>query len=159
MYFKRMLGKTEIIVMPRVMKKRIFYCPACAERLYLSPRTKILERGDPDYQKYSRVRGKRIIGKIELTEYDFRCMSAECVACDKPISYEEQCVIEEIQKRVGANVLSEANLEEHRADAVATLEKKRKTKDIIERAIGIVAVIVFLYCWLKSGNFSIKFYL
>ena len=159
MIFKSTLGKTEIIVMPRGMKKRIFYCSSCGERLYPYPRTKILERGDPDYQKYSRVRGRRIIGKIELTEYDFRCMSAECVACDKPISYEEQCVIEEIQKRVGAKVISEANLEEHRADAVATLEKKRKTKDIIERAIGIVAVIVFLYCWLKSGNFSIKFYL
>ena len=159
MYFKRMLGKTEIIVMPRGMKKRIFYCSSCGERLYPYPRTKILERGDPDYKKYSRVRGKRIIGKIELTEYDLKCMAEGCSACDKSISYEEQCVIAEIQKLVGANVLSEANLEEHRADAVATLEKKRKTKDIIERAIGIVAVIVFLYCWLKSGNFSIKFYL
>ena len=159
MIFKSTLGKTEIIVMPRGMKKRIFYCSSCGERLYPYPRTKILECGDPDYQKYSRVRGRRIIGKIELTEYDLKCMAEECSACDKPISYEEQCVIEEIQKRVGAKVLSEANLEEHRADAVATLEKKRKTKDIIERAIGIVALIFVFYHWFKSGNIPIKFYL
>ena len=159
MYFKRMLGKTEITVMPRVMKKRIFYCPACAERLYLSPRTKILERGDPDYEKYSRLHGKHIIGKIELTEYDFKCLSRECSAYDKPVSYDEQCVIAEIQKSVGTKILSQEIIEANFEKANEALSRKKKNQCILGAVLGAIGVVLISYYFLKTGNFQIKFYL
>ena len=157
MYFKRMLGKTEIIVMPRVMKKRIFYCPACAERLYLSPRTKILECGDPDYEKYSRLHGKHIIGKIELTEYDFKCLSRECSAYDKPVSYDEQCVIAEIQKSVGTKILSQEIIEANYEKVIAVLARKKKKQRIIGAVIGMTACVLIGYYFLKTGNFKLYF--
>ena len=157
MYFKRMLGKTEIIVMPRVMKKRIFYCPACAERLYLSPRTKILARGDPDYEKYSRLHGKHIIGKIELTEYDFKCLSRECSAYDKPVSYDEQCVIAEIQKSVGTKILSQEIIEANYEKVIAVLARKKKKQRIIGAVIGMTACVLIGYYFLKTGNFKLYF--
>ena len=157
MYFKRMLGKTEIIVMPRVMKKRIFYCPACAERLYLSPRTKILERGDPDYEKYSRLHGKHIIGKIELTEYDFKCLSRECSAYDKPVTYDEQCVIAEVQKSVGTRLLSQEIIEANYEKVIAVLARKKKKQRIIGAVIGMTACVLIGYYFLKTGNFKLYF--
>ncbi len=157
MYFKRMLGKTEITVMPRVMKKRIFYCPACAERLYLSPRTKILERGDPDYEKYSRLHGKHMIGKIELTEYDFKCLSRDCSAYDKPVSYDEQCVIAEVQKSVGTRLLSQEIIEANYEKVIAVLARKKKKQRIIGAVIGMTACVLIGYYFLKTGNFKLYF--
>ena len=141
-------------IMPRAMKKRKFYCSCCGEKLIPYPKTRIVKRGDPDYKEHSYFgQGRRLIGDIELTEYDFKCLS-----CDKLISYEEQCVIEEIQKYVGVHTLSQDNINENYEKANAALTKKRKNKFIISKLFGAVVLILVIYYWLKSGNFSFKFY-
>ena len=144
----------ERFIMPRAMKKRKFYCSCCGEKLIPYPRTRIVKRGDSDYKEHSYLgNGKRLIGDIELTEYDFKCIS-----CDKLISYDEQCVIEEIQKNVGAHTLSQDKLTENYEKANATLKRKRKIRSIISKLFGTAVAILVIYYWLKSGNFSFKFY-
>ncbi len=144
----------EVTIMPRAMKKRKFYCCSCGEKLILYPRTRILKRGDPDYKKHCYIgRGRRLVGNIELIEYDFKCMS-----CDKFITYDEQCVIEEIQKCVGSPVLSQEEINENCEKATAILKRKRKIRSIISKLFGTAVTILVIYYCLKSGNFSFKFY-
>lgn len=145
----------KVSVIPWAMKIRKFYCCSCGEKLIPYPKTRIVKRGDPDYKEHSYFgRGKHLIGDIELTEYDFKCM-----ACDKFISYDEQCVIEKIQKQIGTYTLSQDNINENIENARITLERKRKIQSVVSKVIGIAVAILILYCWLKSGNFPFKIYL
>ncbi len=141
-------------IMPRAMKKRKFYCSCCGEKLIPCPKTRIVKRGDPDYKEHSYFgRGMHLIGDIELTEYDFKCLS-----CEKIISYDEQCVIKEIQKHFGVHTLSQDNISKNYEKANAALKKKEKIGSIISKLFGTVVLILVIYYWLKSGNFSFKFY-
>ncbi len=141
-------------VMPLAMKAKKFYCSCCGEKLIPYPRTRILKRGDPDYKKHSHIgRGRRVIGDIELTEYDFKCLS-----CDKFISYDEQCVIREIQKCVGARMLSEDNINDNYEKANENLKRKTRVRSIICRLLGTAVAVLILYFWFRSGNSSLQFY-
>ena len=139
-------------IMPRAMKKRNFYCSCCGEKLIPYPKTRIVKRGDPDHKEHSYFgQGKRLIGDIELTEYDFKCLS-----CEKFTSFDEQCVIEEIQKYVGSHILSQDNINENFEKATATLNQKRRIKAIISKLFGLTITILVIYYCLKSGGFSFK---
>ena len=141
-------------IMPRAMKKRNLYCSCCGEQLIPYPKTRIVKRGDPDYKEHSYFgQGKRLIGDIELTEYDFKCLS-----CEKLTSFDEQCMIEEIQKYVGSHILSQDNINENFEKANATLNQKRRIKVIISKLFGLTITILVIYYWLKSGDFSFKLY-
>ncbi|MBR2907467.1 MAG: hypothetical protein IKC26_05420 [Clostridia bacterium] len=138
--------------MPQAMKKRKFYCSCCGEKLIPYPRTRVVKRGDPDYKEHSYFgQGKHLIGDIELTEYDFKCLS-----CEKFTSYDEQCVIEEIQKCVGVHTLSQDNINENYEKANTILERKRKIRSIISKLFGTAVAILVIYYWIKSGDFSFK---
>lgn len=139
-------------IMPQAMKKRKFYCSCCGEKLIPYPRTRVVKRGDPDYKEHSYFgQGKHLIGDIELTEYDFKCLS-----CEKFTSYDEQCVIEEIQKCVGVHTLSQDNINENYEKANTILERKRKIRSIISKLFGTAVAILVIYYWIKSGDFSFK---
>ncbi len=65
-------------IMPRAMKRKKFYCSCCGEKLIPYPKTRIIKRGDPDYKKHRNIGfGRRLIGDIELTEYDFSAYPAK----------------------------------------------------------------------------------
>ena len=103
------------------MVTRRFYCRKCGERLVKNPRTRLIRRGDPDYKKHSRIGRMHVIGDIEHTEYDFKCLS-----CDTVIECDEQYVVEKIQKKLGKTIISEAEYAENHIEARAALERKRK---------------------------------
>ena len=139
------------ISIPTGMVTKKFYCHECGERLVKNPKVRTIKPGDPDYKKHSRIGRTRIIGDIELTEYDFKCPS-----CEKLISYDEQCVIGEIQKNVGMHVLSQDNINENYEKANTTLQRKRKIGAIIGKTF-VIAVIILAICYLvKSGDLSFK---
>ena len=146
-----MKNKSSSIPVAMVMRK--FYCHHCGERLERSPRKRVIRRGDPDYKKHSRIGHTRMIGDIELTEYDFKCPN-----CDKIIGFDEQRVIEKIQKHAGKCTLSQAEVDENIENAKAVLEKEKKRTNIIVTVVSIAVVIFAIYLGLKSGNFSFKFY-
>lgn len=146
-----MKNKSSSIPVAMVMRK--FYCHHCGERLEKSPRKRIIRRGDPDYREHSTIGHTHMIGDVELTEYDFKCPN-----CDKIIGYNEQRVMEKIQKHVGKHTLSQAEIDEHIENAKAVLEKEKKRDNIIAKVISIALIIFMIYMWLKSGDFSFKFY-
>ena len=135
---------------PMGMLVRKFYCPACGERLIKSPKTRIIRRADHDYRKYRRIRHTRLIGDVKLTEYDFKCP-----CCGKIPSYEDQCVIETIQKNIGKKILSEAEIAEHTQKAKADLKEFWTDTDgqvLLGAAMGL-AVIIFGYLLMTQINF------
>ncbi len=118
-----------------------FYCHGCGGGLVKKPRTRTLRRGDPDYKKHSQI---DMIGDVELTEYDFKCHD-----CGKITSYDEQCVIEKIQKSIGRHILSQAEITEHTPKAKADLKRKRDITNIIVKIFFIALTVFIIYMSLK----------
>lgn len=140
-----------VTVIPHGMKRKPFYCHICGEKLIAYPHTRVLERTDPDYKKARRMGNVSLIGKIELTEYDFKCLS-----CEKFISYDEQCVIAKIQKRVEKPLLTQADVAEHEEGVRAELARKRKIKTIIGRIVYAILIALFIYYCIKTGSITIE---
>ena len=86
-----------------------------------------------------------MIGDIELTEYDFKCPD-----CGRITSFDEQCVIENIQKNVGKHILSQAEITEHTPKAEADLKRKRNITNIIAKIVFIALTAFIIYISLKS---------
>lgn len=95
-----------------------------------------------------------MIGDVKLTEYDFKCP-----CCGKITSYEDQCVIETIQKNIGKQILSEAEIAEHTQKAKADLKKRERITKIIVVTFFVALTIFIIYLSLRHGIFSVKFYL
>ena len=129
----------KVFVNRRNATKKEYYCSACGEKLVAWPRTRILDQNDPDYEEYSHFAGKRVWGKIEVTEYDFKCIS-----CDTVIPYYKQHVIAKIQKRVGANTLTQNDIEIHLKSIKADLNRRQQKKTTCTRMIGIAIIIAIL---------------
>ena len=146
--------KNKSHVIDAAMVARKFYCHTCGERLINHPRTRLIERGDPEYKEYSHVGHMRRIGDVELTEYDFQCPS-----CNRIINPDEQYVIEKMQKMVGKNILTEEEFTQNEAAARLAIERKKKITTIIVTVIFIIATIIALYFAIKTDSFSGKFYL
>ena len=114
------------------------------------PKTRILKPGDPEYRKHLRTRGvSRLFGDIKLTEYDFKCRT-----CDRIISFEDQCVIEVIQKNVGEHVLPQEVVDENFETVKAKIDRKKK----IRHTIGTVFFIILAFLCIISGNIRFRLF-
>ena len=138
---------------PIGMLTKKFLCHKCGERLSKHPKTRLVKRGDPDYEKYNRIGHARMIGDVEVTEYDFQCPS-----CGNITEYGEQCVIEKIQKTLDKSILSEEEISEHKANAKEEIDKKAKIFHIFFIASTCAIAALILYFAIKSGDFSFEFY-
>lgn len=135
--------KNRSVSLPIGMVSRKFFCHRCGTQLDRKPRTRTLRHGDADYKKYSRTGNMRMLGDIEVTEYDFHCP-----ACGTVIGYKEQCVIEYIQKQADRHILSRSEITAASEEATASLERKQKLSGIFWTALCIAAAIVLYF--LKS---------
>ena len=136
------------------MVTRKFYCHKCGDRLVRNARTRTIKRGDPDYRAHSSFGTKRVIGDIELTEYDFKCWT-----CNRIINSDEQYVIERVQKMLGKHILTDEEFAENEEKARAAIAKKRKTTDIVVKAVSItVALLVFFLLVITKGGTDFTFY-
>ena len=147
-----MKNKSSSIPLAVLIKK--FYCHKCGERLKRNPITRTIKRGDPEYRKHSRRGHSHVIGDIELTEYSFICPS-----CNQIVEYDEQLIIDRIQKNVSRHVVSQTEIDENIESATKSLKRKRKITNIIVGTFIVALVIFVFYMWLRSGDFSFKVYL
>lgn len=138
---------------PAAMLFKKFYCHSCGERLVKNARTRTVRRGDPDYKEYSRIGRTHMIGDVELTEYDFKCP-----CCERITSYDEQCVIERIQKNIGRQVLSPTEISDHTKKAEEDLKRRKRRTNFIVKAIFIALVVLAVLMSFMFKDFSIKFY-
>ena len=139
---------------PVAMLTKKFYCCRCGALLMRNPRTRTVKKGDAEYGEYNRIGKTRIIGDVDVTEYDFLC-----VPCDKITTFDEQCVIENIQKIVDKRVLSDAEITEYSEKAQANLKRKRRITSLFVTIFFILLLAFSVYMALKTQGFSLKFYL
>ena len=136
------------------MVTRKFYCHKCGDRLARHARTRTIKRGDPDYREHSTFGTKQVIGDIELTEYDFKCLT-----CNRIINSDEQYVIERMQKMLGKHLLTDEEFAENEEKARAAIAKKRKTTDIVVKAVSITVALLVLFLWIiTKGGTDFTFY-
>lgn len=135
------------------MVTRKFYCHKCGDRLLRNARTRTIKRGDPDYREHSKFGTKRVIGDIELTEYDFKCWT-----CDRIINPDEQYVIEQMQKMLGKHILTDEEFAENEEKARAAIAKKIKITEIVVKAVSITVVLLVLFLWITNGGTDFTFY-
>ena len=144
--------KNKSFSMPMAMLVKKFYCHECGNRLKKHPRKRTIRRGDPDYRKYNKIGNMRMIGDVELTEYDFKCPS-----CGKITAYDEQCTLQRIQKQLGKYTLTQAEIAQNMQTANDYLERKRRIIRTISVLVSIALFILILCLQIKQGNISVNF--
>lgn len=131
-----------------------YYCHKCGNKLEKLSYTNTIAPGDPDYLKhsYTRIGGKHrfTFGKIEHTEIrDFMCPH-----CGKIISYKEQKVIANIQKRLGNRVLAEFEVEANREKAEAHVRRVGIFLKVLYVVAAVAVLALAVYLGTKYGNVS-----
>lgn len=140
-----MNGKSYKIPLGMVLKKH--YCPKCGTKLERERTHRVVSEGDKDYYQYHRY------GKFPKRDYDVYEYRFKCPSCEERISYNEQCVMERIQKRVGHFVLSSAELEENHEECKRINDKMALLKTFFA---SIISGIIFfaVLCLFGKNNES-----
>lgn len=128
------------ITIPIGMIFKKFYCHKCGSRLEKSARKRTVRRGDPDYKKYRNIGDSYVIGDIEVTQYDFCCPS-----CGEITGYDEQCILEHIQKQTGGHLLSPAEIAAGKDEASRLLQRKKTFAKVFFAVLTISIMILVLY--------------
>ena len=139
--------------MDMAMATRKFYCHKCGSMLVKNPKTRLIRRGDPDYKKHARMGRMHIIGDIEHTEYNFKC-----IECDTELECDEQYVIEKMQKNLKKHIISEAEFKENEMSARTYLAKKRKITEISVKILTAALIVLVFYMSIKNGNLRLLFH-
>ena len=137
--------KNKSISIPAGMVFKKFYCHKCGERLVKESKKRIVTPKDADYREYNSIADIHMIGDIEVTEYDFKCPE-----CGNIISYDEQCVIGKIQKKINKKELNEQEIEENREEIKNKLDKNAKIYKFILGLITAIIVGVVVYFKIKN---------
>lgn len=126
------------INIPAAMIFREFYCHKCGEKLSVEGDTETVSTTDPEYMRYNKIgRNHRMIGDVDVTTYHF-----ECEKCNTAISFDEQTVIENIQKMLGKQTLTDEEISAKRSEAEAMIEEKKKKT--YAWLYGITAVLIVI---------------
>lgn len=145
--------KNKSISIPAGMVFKKFYCHKCSERLVKEPKKRIVKPGDIDYREHNKIGRMHMVGEVEVTEYDFKC-----IECGNIISYDEQCVIGKIQKKLNKKELNEQEIEENREEIKNKLDKNAKIYKFILGLITAIIVVVVVYFEIKNGEFSFELF-
>ncbi len=100
-----MKGKSYSIPLGMVFKK--YYCSKCGTKLEKEKTHRVVTKDDKDYYQYHEY------GMFPLHDYDVYSYQFKCPSCEERISFDEQCIIERIQKKCSRFVLSPAEIKEN----------------------------------------------
>lgn len=97
-----MNGKSYSIPLGMVFGK--YYCAKCGAKLIKERTHRIVTQCDRDYYQY------HDFGTFPLRDYDVYDYRFKCPSCNARISFDEQCIINRIQKKQGYFVLSSSEI-------------------------------------------------
>ena len=133
-----MAGKTWTIPAGMVLKK--YYCHKCGERLEKEKTHRVVTEDDRDYYSYH-DRGHFPKGDYDVYGYRFKCPS-----CESRITYDDQRVIEMIQKKCMRKRLSDTEINRNRKECEKRTEKSALWGKIISPLIFlIIAFSVYFF--------------
>ena len=135
-----MNGKNYSIPFGMVFKR--YYCSKCGTKLEKEKTHRVVTKDDKDYYQYHEL------GNLSQIDYDVYEYRFKCPSCQSRISFNEQCVIERIQKKQRQKALSSTEIKENYRDC-----KRKNDKRVLWRNI-IISVIMGLIVFAASYLFS-----
>lgn len=127
-----MKAKSYCIPFGMVFKK--YYCSKCGARLEKERTHRVVTKNDKDYYRYHDY------GQFPRYDYDVYGHRWKCPSCGRRISFDEQCIIERIQKKCGQSVLSPIDIKEFYVECKAENAKRVLWRNI---CVSVVACLVF----------------
>jgi len=131
--------------MGAAMPFRKFYCAKCGAKLEKERTHRVVTKGDRDYYRYQSP------NKFPHRDWDVYGYRFRCSACNARITYEDQCIIEKIQKMQGKAVLSDEEIKSHYQEG-----KKIRSKNALLRSIlfsaGFLLLAFVLFCMRGEGE-------
>lgn len=144
------VGSSTII--PLGMRSKKHFCYNCGGRLYANPNTRKVYPKDKDWKKYSKIglHGHMLpVGYVEVTEYNLKCPD-----CADVKEYDDQLVLEIVQKKTGKSILTDTDLQEHLPSAIEATLKRKKRDSVIGKIIYVIILVLFLLYTAKTGKIT-----
>ena len=104
-----MNGKSWSIPFGMVFKK--YYCSKCGEKLVKEKTHRVVTKDDLDYYQYHE-KNMYPRSPVDVYSYRFRCNN-----CRKAITFNEQCILEIIQKKYNTKVLLDVEIDNYYEEA------------------------------------------
>ena len=118
-----MNGKSVSIPFGMVFKK--YYCSKCGARLEKEKTHRVVTKDDRDYYQYHEH------GTFPRRDYDVYGYQFKCPSCEARISFDEQCIIERIQKERKSIVLSPDEIKENYESARGANNKRLLVRTVL----------------------------
>ena len=135
-------GKSYSLPFGMVFKK--YHCAKCGAKLEKERTHRVVTKDDKDYYRYHNY------GTFPRRDYDVYDYRFKCPDCGRRVSFEEQCIIEKIQKEQGHWVLSSSEIKNNYAQKKADKHKRVLVKSILLPIVFILIAFVFFY--LSNSN-------
>lgn len=132
-----MKGKSYSIPFGMVFKR--YYCSKCGAKLEKEKTHRVVTKDDKDYYQYQNYRR---FPRYDFDVYDYRL---KCPSCGARVSFDEQCIIERIQKKCGQSVLSAADIKEFYVECKEGNGKRVLWRNICVSIIASLIVAVLFY--------------
>ena len=127
-----MKGKSYSIPFGMVFKK--YYCSKCGTKLEKEKTHRVVTKNDKDYYQYHDY------GMFPRSDHDVYDYRFKCPYCNTRISFEEQCIIERIQKKCNSKILSSIEIKDNNKEC-----KTRDNKRVLIRNILVPTVFISLF--------------
>ena len=141
-----MNGKSYSIPFGMVFKK--YYCSKCGSKLEKEKTHRVVTKDDKDYYQY------HDFGKFPQRDYDVYEYRFKCPSCQSRISFNEQCVVERIQKKYHREVLSSKEIEENYEECKQKNDKRVLWRNILISII--IGMLAFIAAYLLSNDKSLE---
>ncbi len=133
-----MKSKSFSIPFGLIFKK--YYCSKCGARLEKERTHRVVTKDDKDYYQYYNY------GRFPRRDYDVYDYRLKCPSCQTRVSYDEQCIIERIQKKRGHKVLSSNEIKDNYKVCKQDNGKRVLYRNIAMTVVfNIIAVIVMYF--------------
>jgi len=137
--------KTQSYSIPFGMIFKKYHCSKCGAQLEKEKTHRVVTKEDKDYYQYHDYVE---FPRRDVDVYDYRL---KCPSCGARIAFDEQCIIERIQKKCGQEVLSNADIKEHYEEC-----KEGNDKRVLRRNICVSVIVCFasalLFCLVKADQ-------
>lgn len=129
-----MKGKSYAIPVGMVFKK--YYCCKCGTKLEKERTHRVVNKEDKDYYQYQDC---GTFPRVDHDVYDYRF---KCPNCGKRNSYDEQCIMERIQKKSKSKILSSKEIKNNYQNCKHNNNKYVLTRNIMVPSIFIIPFFI-----------------
>ena len=120
--------------MPYGMVFGKFHCAKCGAKLEKEKTHRVVTKEDKDYYQY------HDLGTFPERDYDVYGYRFKCPSCNARVSYDEQCVIKEIQKKQDSLVLSAGEIKSNYKEC-----RRQRDKRILCNSIMIPLLSILFF--------------